>query len=68
METQISSFLYKTSKDLKSDIIGFGKYAVKDYLTWDEWLSSDWLTNYQNAFFNVEVSININSGDLFSKM
>ena len=68
LETQISSFLYKTSKDLKSDIIGFGKYAVKDYLTWDEWLSSDWLTNYQNAFFNVEVSININSGELFSKM
>ncbi len=68
LEAQISSLLYKTSKDFKTDIVGFGKYVVKDYLTWDEWVSSNWLSNYQNAFFNVEVSININSGELFSKM
>lgn len=68
LESQISSLLYKTSKDFKSDIIGFGKYAIKDYLTWEEWVDSDWLSNYENAFFNVEVSINMKSGELFSKM
>ncbi len=68
LEDQISSFLYKTSKEFKSDIVGFGKYTVKDYLTWEEWTASNWLDNYQNAFFNVEVSVNIKSGELFSKM
>lgn len=68
LKSQISSLLYKTAKDFKSDIVGFGKYAVKDYLTWEEWVDSDWLSNYENAFFDVDVSINIKSGELFSKM
>lgn len=68
LKNQISSFVYKTSKDFKCDIVGFGKYALSNYLTLEEWISSDWLTNYQNAFFDVEVSVNVNSGELFSKM
>lgn len=68
LENQISSFVYKTSKDLKCDIIGFGKYALMHYLTLDEWNSTNWLSNYQNAFFDIEVSVNVNSGELFSKM
>lgn len=68
LKNQISSFAYKTSKDLKCDIVGFGKYALMDYLTLDDWNSIDWLSNYQNAFFDIEVSVNINSGELFSKM
>lgn len=68
LKSQISSFLYKTSKELKSDIVGYGKYAMKDYITTEEWEKSDWLSNYQNAFFDVDVSINLKSGELFSKM
>lgn len=68
LESQISSFLYKTSKELKSDIVGYGRYAMNDYLTSEEWQNSGWLDNYQNAFFDVEVSINLKSGELFSKM
>ena len=68
LKSQILSFAYKTSKDLKCDVVGFGKYAVSNYLTTDEWLSSDWLSNYQNAFFNVNTSINVKSGELFSML
>lgn len=68
LQSQISAYLYKTSKDFKSDINGFGKYAVKNYLTLDDWLASNWLNNYQNAFFDVDVSVNVKSGELFSKM
>ncbi len=68
LEAQISSFLYKTSKDFNCDIVGFGNYAINDYLTWDEWISSDWLSNYKDSFFKVNISTDIQSGELFSKM
>lgn len=68
LESQISSLLYKTSKEFNSDIVGFGKYAIKNYFTWDDWIASDWLSTYKNAFFKVTVSTDIQSGELFSKM
>ena len=68
LKAQILSFLYKTSKDFNCDIVGFGNYAINDYLTWDEWISSDWLSNYKDAFFKVNISTDIESGELFSKM
>lgn len=65
MNSQMQSFLYKTAKDFKADVVGFGKYAMKYYLTTAEWENSNWLDNYQNSFFKVEVSSNIKSGELF---
>lgn len=67
LEDSISAYLYKTSKELKSDIAGFGKYALPNYSTWSEWEESDWLNNYQNAFFKVNVETNLQSGYLFNK-
>ena len=43
IETQVSSYLYKTSKVYQSDIAGFGEYVKPKYLTWQEWIDSDWL-------------------------
>ena len=68
LEQNISSYLYKTSKDLKSDIANFGKYALKNYTTWDDWIKSDWLYNYQNSFFTVKVNSNIQNSQLFTNM
>lgn len=68
LEQSISSYLYKTSKDLKSDIANFGKYALKNYATWDDWIESDWLYNYQNSFFTVKVNSNIQNSQLFTNM
>lgn len=66
LEENISSYLYKTSKEFKSDIDNFGKYVVHNYLTWNDWINSDWLNNYQNTFFDVNVNSTVQSGYLFS--
>lgn len=62
LKLQIENYLYKTSKDLNSDITGFGKYAISQYMTIGEWQSSSWLENYKSAFFDVNVNVNIESG------
>lgn len=68
LRNNISAYLYKTSKDFNSDIAEFGKYALKNYPTWDDWVTSDWLNNYENAFFNVDVESNVQSGYLFTEL
>lgn len=68
LEDVITAYLYKTSKELKADISGFGKYVLPKYTTWDDWIDSDWLSNYQNAFFKVDVNTNIQGGYLFTKI
>jgi len=67
LTSKIYEYLYKTAKVYKSDINGFGKLAKRHYLTLKDWQNSDWLSNYQNAFFNVDVSVNVQSSYLFNK-
>ena len=67
IKLQVTSFLYKTSKKLNSDISGFGKYALSKYLTWEEWENANWTENYKNSFFNVNVNVSIISGGEFDK-
>ena len=67
MKVKVTDFLYKTSREYNSDIVGFGKYALSKYLTWDDWLKSDWSGNYKNANFNVNVNINVIAGSEFDK-
>lgn len=67
LQKNISEYLYKTSKEFKSDIANFGSYVIGNYLTWDEWISADWLNNYQNSFFNIDVNVNVRSSYLFTK-
>lgn len=64
LESQINNYFYKTSKEYKSDILGLGKYVVGDFLTWNEWIEYDWLNQYENAFFNVNVQTDVKSGYL----
>ena len=63
----VTNFLYKTSKELQSDIVGFGKYALSNYLTWEEWENSNWNENYKNSFFNVNVNVSVIAGSEFDK-
>ena len=67
LTNQISNYLYKTAKSFNSDICGFGRHAMTDYLTLDEWYDSNWLENYKNAFFNVKVNITMKSGNIFAR-
>lgn len=67
LKNQIYNYLYKTTKQYNSDISGFGKYAVSKYLTLQEWEKVNWLENYKNVEFKVNVNINIKSGSTFNK-
>ena len=62
MNDKIHTYLYKVSKEFNSDIDGFGKYAVKNFLTWDDWINYNWLDNYKNSFFEVNVNTDVKSG------
>ena len=66
MKSELENYFYKTSKSFNSDIALLGKHAVKYFNTWDEWTSYDWLDNYANAFFNVDVKVNVISSYLIS--
>lgn len=68
LEQNILSYLYKTSKEYKTDIAGLGKYELKNHLTWKDWANSNWASNYQNSFFTVTVNSTIQSGQLFTKI
>lgn len=65
LKKNILEYLYKTSKDYKSDIDGFGKHAVKYFPTMQEWNDYDWLDNYENSIFDVEVDSTLKSGYTF---
>lgn len=66
VKSLIENYLYKTSKDYKSDIASFGKHAIKYFPTWDKWIDYNWPENYANAFFNVKVDVNVISSYLIS--
>ena len=68
LEKTISSYLYKMSKEYNSDIDNFGKYVIKNYSTWNDWIESDWLDNFENAFFTVHVDTKVVNGQLYTKI
>lgn len=67
LESTISGYLYKTSKEFKSDIDCIGCYASKNFLTNKELEAFDWKNSYQNAFFNVNVHSNTTSSVLLDE-
>lgn len=60
----VYEYLYKTSIEYSSDISGFGKYAVPKFSTTKAWNEYNWLENYKNSFFKVNVSTTIKSSNL----
>jgi spore germination protein KC len=67
LETVLSDYLYKTSKEFKSDISGLGKYALSNFLTTQDYDTYNWSQNYQNAFFEVQVDTSVQSGMLITE-
>jgi hypothetical protein len=68
LEKQISNFLYKTSLDYNSDICSLGKYGVSQFKTNSNWESYNWLENYKNSIFNVNVNCTVISSLLFTEV
>ena len=67
LESAFTNFLYKTSKDLKSDICKFGRPACSNFLTTKDFDDDNWLYNYRNAFFDVKVDTSVKSGMLLTE-
>lgn len=58
IEKDIKDYLTKT-QELGADTIGIGKYARKNFLTWNEFEKSRWKEKYKNAEININVSTNL---------
>lgn len=67
IELQMKNYLYKTSKNYKSDINGFGRYILSNFLTIQELEKFNWSQNYENSFFKVNSKVNIKSGFLITE-
>ena len=66
LKNLLYNYLYKTSKEYHSDIAGFGKYALKKFKTNTEFEEYNWLSHYQDAFFEVNTEVTIKSGFLLT--
>lgn len=58
------NYLYKTSKELHSDIDNFGLYALKYFYNTSDWNEYNWLNRYKDSFFEVNVNFNLRSSYL----
>ncbi len=67
LESIISEFLYKTSKQYHSDISCIGKRALREFTTWTDYENYNWKDRYRDAFFDVNVDVNIKSGSLITQ-
>ncbi len=64
IKQNMTNYLYKTSKEFKADIVGFGKTTIHQFSTWNDWVDYKWLEKYKNSFFDVNVKSNLKSGQL----
>lgn len=67
LESMLLDYLYKTAKDFKADINGFGNFAAKNFTTTNEYKNYNWLDSYKDAFFDVQVNTSVKSGMLISE-
>ena len=56
---EFKSYLYKTSREYKSDINEFYRFAKRHFLTNSDFENYDWPTKYENAEFNVKFNEDI---------
>lgn len=66
IQNMISKYLYKTTTEFHSDIDGLGRYALPLFATTQDFENYNWLQNYQNSFFDVNVETNVQSAFLLS--
>ena len=67
LEHQFSSYLYKTSTVFESDINAIGSYALSKFITTTEFDDYNWLDNYKNSTFDVEINTVMDSGFLLTQ-
>ena len=67
VKNAVEKFLNKTTQEFDSDIVGFGYYAKKSFLTYDDFINYDWGSKYKNAQFDVKVDFQIRRTGLIVK-
>lgn len=67
LENNIYEFLYKTSQEYNSDICGLGRYGVSQFLTKSDLENYNWLDNYRNCIFNVNVNTDLISSFILTE-
>ena len=66
LERLLLHYLYKTSKELKSDCSSLGNYALKNFKTMQELEKYNWLQHYQDSFFKIDSEVVVDSGFLLT--
>lgn len=64
LEKQLYNYLYKTSKELNSDIDNFGLFSLKYFSTSDDVEKYNWNHHYKDSFFKINVDVNLRSSYL----
>ena len=64
LKYHLYNYLYKTSKEFNSDIDNFGLYALKYFNNMTDLEEYNWNHHYKDAFFNVNVNVELRSSYL----
>lgn len=67
LEDVITNYLYKTSKEFKSDINGIGNLAKSKFLTIKDFKNYDWNNKYIDSNFKVTIDADVKSSSLLSE-
>lgn len=60
-------FLYKTSREYKSDIVGFGSYAKRYFAAFEDFKAYNWKEKYTRAEFEVVVNFHMRRSGLIDR-
>ena len=67
LEEQFTNYLYKTATTFNSDINSFGMYSLSIFITSTEFDNYNWLVNYQNSTFDIDINTVMDSGFLLTQ-
>ncbi|MCI8617753.1 MAG: hypothetical protein HFJ60_05905 [Clostridia bacterium] len=67
LKEQFTNYLYKTATTFDSDINGFGVYSLSQFKTSTEFDDYNWLVNYKNSTFDVDINTVMDSGFLLTQ-
>lgn len=68
LEDYMNSYVSKVSKEFKTDIDGFARFAIKNFLTEPDWSDYNWQSKYENAKFIINIDINVTSSLLLTEL
>lgn len=68
IQDNMNSYLNKVSRELKADVDGFARFAIKKFLTESDWYSYNWQSKFENANFVVNNKVNVTSSLLLTEL